>query len=351
MKRKYFFLFIFIFLFIFGCKRDPSFFDKETFHPHFIKLDIPKGLPPMKIPEDNPLTEEGVYLGRKLFYEPLLSANNQMSCASCHQHQNYFKDSNFTFSTGIDGIQGNRNAMALFNIGYEKSFFWDGGAPDLESQVLGPITNPLEMHETMLNVVNKLQKHPLYPSLFKKAFGTDKITSKHIMYAIAQFERTLLSGNTRFDKWRRGEIEFTTQELRGFNIFMDEKKGTCAQCHTFGNTFTDFEFRDIGLDSIPSDLGRYRITLNPDDIGKFKTTTLRNIAMTAPYMHDGRFKTLRECIEFYNTDFHYSKNLALELKSVPKGRMNDDEIDDLITFLNTLTDSTFVHNKNFSNPE
>ncbi|KXK43006.1 MAG: cytochrome C peroxidase [Bacteroidetes bacterium OLB11] len=305
----------------------------------------------MHIPEDNPLTEEGVFLGRKLFYEPLLSANNKISCASCHQHQNYFKDSNFALSTGVDGFRGERNAMTLFNVGYEKKFFWDGGANDLESQALGPITNPLEMHETMLNVVNKLQSNPEYPSLFKKAFGTDKISTKFILYALAQFERTLLSGNTRFDKWQRGEITLTSKEMNGFNIFLDEQKGTCAHCHTLGNTFTDFEFRDIGLDSIPLDLGRYRITLNPDDIGKFKTSTLRNIAMTAPYMHDGRFATLRECIEFYNTGFHYSKNLAPELKNIPKGRLSDDDIDDLIVFLNTLTDTSFIHNKNFSNPK
>lgn len=333
-----------------GCTVDPivPIGDGHS-HQHY-NLNIPAGLPSMKIPADNPLTVEGVSLGRKLFYEKMLSANNTQSCGSCHQLRNYTVDSNLALSTGIDGIQGTRNAMPLFNIGYATSFFWDGGATTLESQVIGPITNPVEMHETMENVISKLQKDPLYPSLFKKAFGTDVISSKLIMQAIAQFERTMISANSKFDRWKRGEVSLSEKELRGEEIYTNESKGDCTHCHSYGSTFTDFEFRNTGLDSIPVDRGRYLITLNQADAGKFKTPTLRNIAVTAPYMHDGRFKTLYECIQHYNKNFHYTQNLAGELKTATKNRMSEQDIEDLIAFLHTLTDETFIQNSSLKDP-
>lgn len=337
-------------LYIPACKIDPKFpvSDGHT-HTH-LDLNIPAGLPPMPIPPENPMSVEGVALGRKLFYDNILSADNTMNCGSCHQLRNYFVDSNLALSTGIDGIQGTRNSMPLFNIGYSKKFFWDGGAADLESQVLGPITNPVEMHETMANVVSKIQNHPQYPTLFLKAFGSDVITSKLIFFAIAQFERTLISANSKFDKWKRGEVALTAQEQRGMEVYTNDQKGDCTHCHSFGSTFTDFEFRNTGLDSIPVDKGRGLITLSTDDEGKFKTPTLRNIAVTAPYMHDGRFIDLRQCIQHYNKNFKYTKNLAPELKVAVKNRMTEDEIDDLIAFLHTLTDTDFINNKNFDQP-
>lgn len=350
MKTQIANLILLIVFSLYGCKPDPKFTEGKS-KLHYVNLDIPKGMPKLDIPADNPLTEEGIALGRKLFYDPILSLNNKMSCASCHQFENYFADSNFKVSTGVDGIQGTRNAPALFNVAYSKTFFWDGGARDLESQVIGPITNPVEMHENIANVISKLQNHPQYPNLFKQVFGTDKIQTKYLLYAIAQFERTLFSANSKFDKWKRGEIQLTAQEERGLQVYIDEKKGDCLHCHTLGSTFTDFEFRNIGLDSIPIDLGRYRVSLISGDEGKFKTPTLRNIAMTAPYMHDGRFQTLRECIDLYNTDFFYTKNLAPELQTSIKGRMNEDDIHDLIVFLHTLTDSSFLSNIKFAKPE
>lgn len=338
-------------LYLSNCKIDPRLPTTDGHnHTHF-DLNIPAGLPAMTIPADNPMSVEGVALGRKLFYDNILSANNTMNCGSCHQLRNYTVDSNLALSTGIDGIKGTRNSMPLFNIGYSKKFFWDGGAADLESQVLGPITNPVEMHETMANVVSKLQNHPLYPTLFLKAFGTDVVSSKLIFYAIAQFERTLISANSKFDQWKRGEVTLSAAEQRGMDVFTDNLKGDCVHCHSFGSTFTDFGFRNTGLDSIPVDRGRYLITLNNDDDGKFKTPTLRNIAKTPPYMHDGRFTTLRQCIEHYNKNFKYTKNLAPELKIVEKNRMTESDIDDLIAFLNTLTDYDFINNKNFDKPE
>lgn len=335
---------------LYSCKPDPSFVvnDGHT-HTHY-NLNIPAGLPAMPIPADNPMTVEGVALGRKLFYDNILSANNTMNCGSCHQLKNYFIDSNKQFSVGIDHVAGTRNSMPLFNIGYSPKFFWDGGAADLESQVMGPITNPVELHETMANVVAKLQADALYPSLFKKAFGTDVVSSKLIMQAIAQFERTMISANSKFDKVQRGEATFTAQEARGRDLYLDANKGDCVHCHGFGSTFTDFEFRNTGLDSIPVDKGRARITLLPTDEGKFKTPTLRNIAMTAPYMHDGRFLTLKTCIEHYNKNFHYTANLAAELKNLPKNRMTESEVDDLEAFLKTLTDEEFIHNTALDHP-
>jgi cytochrome c peroxidase len=240
--------------------------------------------------------------------------------------------------------------MPLFNIGYSKTFFWDGGAASLESQVIGPITNPVEMHETMANVVDKLQKHPEYPTLFKKAFGTDVISSKYIMYAVAQFERTMISANSKFDKWKRGEATLTAEEERGRLVYLNADKGDCTHCHSYGSTFTDYDYRNTGLDSIPEDRGRYRITLNTADDGKFKTPSLRNVAMTAPYMHDGRFENLLQCVEHYNKNFHYTKNLAGELKTAVKGRMSEQDVHDVVAFLNTLTDEDFIKNSALDKP-
>lgn len=309
-------------------------------------LVIPQGLPPMNIPSNNPLTVEGVALGKRLFYDPILSGNNTQSCASCHVQSTGFSETT-QFSTGIDGIHGNRNAMPLINLGWQSKFFWDGGANGLESQVMGPITNPIEMHETMANAVAELNAHAEYPDLFKAAFGSAEVTSQNIMRAIAQFERTLISGNSKYDQYMRGEVLLSAQELNGKAIFEDMDKGDCVHCHSMGSTFSDFEFRNTGLDSISVDEGRYRITLNQGDYGKFKTPSLRNVELTAPYMHDGRFQTLLQCVEHYNTGFHYSANLDPNLYFAVKGRMTQQEMEDVVAFLKTLTDMEFVNNPEF----
>lgn len=310
-------------------------------------LVIPSALPPMKIPADNPITVEGVALGKMLFYDPILSGDNTQACGSCHRQQFAFVDSSLQFSIGIDHMPGVRNAMPLVNLGYQKQFFWDGGAADLESQVIGPIQNPLEMHETLLNAIAELNAHPKYPALFKKVFGGDKITTAMVMKAIAQFERTLISGNSKFDRVKVGLEVFNDAELRGLHLYTDIHKGDCGHCHPLGSTFSDFEYRNTGLDSVAVDAGRYRITLNPPDSGKFKTPSLRNIALTAPYMHDGRFKTLEECINHYNVGFRYAKNIDPNLAPQPKGRMSAQDVQDLIAFLQTLTDTAFINNPAF----
>ena len=309
-------------------------------------LVIPEGLPPMNIPATNPLTVEGVALGKRLFYDPILSANNTQSCASCHVQENGFSETS-QYSTGIEDIEGNRNAMPLINLGWQTKFFWDGGANGLESQVIGPITNPIEMHETLANVVAKLNAHTEYPELFKAAFGSAEASSQNIMRAIAQFERTLISGNSKYDQYMRGEALLTAQELNGKALFEDMEKGDCVHCHSMGSTFSDFEFRNTGLDSIPVDEGRYMITLNASDKGKFKTPSLRNVELTAPFMHDGRFQTLLECVQHYNTGFRYSANLDPNLSFAVKGRMTQQEMEDLVAFMKTLTDMEFVNNPEF----
>ena len=313
-------------------------------------LMIPEGLPQMQIPADNPLTVEGIALGRKLFYDPILSGNNQMACASCHRQNFSFSDSSIAFSIGIDNLPGVRNGMPLVNLGWQKKFFWDGGAADLESQVIGPIENPLEMHETLANAIAELNAHPEYPALFKKAFGISAITTPYVMRAIAQFERTMMSGNSRYDQWKRGQASLTAQELNGLALYEDPLKGDCNHCHVTGSTFSDFEFRNNGVDSIYADAGRYKITLNPADSGKFKTPSLRNIALTAPYMHDGRFTTLQQCLDHYNTGFHYSPTLDANLQTSVKGRMSAQDMADIIAFLNTLTDTEFTTDPRFSKP-
>ena len=343
-------LFCLLSLFILQCQKDDPPVKKQ---PTPFDLVIPKGLPAMNIPADNPMTVEGVALGRRLFYDPILSADSTQSCSSCHQQAHGFVDGNLQFSIGIDGQPGTRNAMPLFNLGWQRSFFWDGGAANMESQVVGPITNPVEMHEDLPRVALKLNRHPEYPTLFREAFDlpdTAAVTIPMLMKAIAQFERTLISGNSRYDQWKRGDTQLTAQELHGMDLFQDFEKGDCSHCHVLGSTFSDFEFRNNGLDSIPVDEGRFLITLLPNDKGKFKTPSLRNLAYTAPYMHDGRFATLTEVLAFYNSGFKDSPTLDANLKHAVKGRLSPEDMADIIAFLHTLDDPDFLSNPAFANP-
>jgi cytochrome c peroxidase len=236
------------------------------------------------------------------------------------------------------------------NLGWERNFFWDGGASNLESQVVGPIENPIEMHETLSNALSELNAHAEYPALFRKAFGSEIINTANLIKAIAQFERTLISGNSRFDKFMQQGISLTVQETRGMNTFIDFQKGDCVHCHVLGSTFTDHEFRNNGLDSVSEDEGRGRITLLASDYGKFKTPGLRNIAVTGPYMHDGRFATLEQVLEHYNTGIKPHPNLDPRLSDVTPGRMTSQNIQDIVAFLNTLTDEEFLTNSNFKKP-
>jgi len=312
-------------------------------------------LPPL-IPSDNPQTEEGIRLGRELFYEPLLSGDGTQACANCH-----FSEYSFTeptrFSTGITGAIGTRNAMPLYNMAwnFEQNFLWDGGAKSLEEQVSDPIENVIEMNNTWPNALATLQATNNYPELFSQAFGTSTITKELVTKAIAQFERTLVSGNSRFDQYLLGDQNaVTASEINGFNIFMDEERGDCFHCHGSNSNpiWTDNIFHNNGLDSSFDDMGLGGITGDPLDNGKFKSPSLRNLAFTAPYMHDGRFETLDEVINHYSEGLVYSETIDPLMKNIAEGgiQLTENEKTDLKAFLLSLSDPGFTINPDFQNP-
>lgn len=324
------------------------------------ELDIPSQfaqlLPAPSVPANNPLTEAGVLLGRKLFYDPILSGNNTQSCADCHKQANGFTDNGYQFSTGIDLLQGDRNAMPLFNMAwnYNDTYFWDGKASGIEDQVFEPVANPIEMHETWPNAVAKLQSDEEYPSMFNTAFGAETIDSNLVTMAIAQFERTLISGDSRFDKYMRGEISLTPSEFAGYNVFMDEAGGDCFHCHGDINNplWTDNIYHNNALDATFSDLGRGAVTGNAADNGKFKTPSLRNLSYTAPYMHDGRFATLDEVINHYAVGLQNSATVDPLMKNVLSGgnQLNPQDRIDLKAFLLSLDDPNFITNPDYQAP-
>ena len=330
-----------------SCERDIGYLEPVLFNPSYILLEKPNGFPDAIIPLDNPMTREGVKLGKKLFYDPILSGNNTMSCASCHIQSNAFAN-NLKFNIGIDGTIGNRNAMPLINLAWSKDLNWNGNSSNLESQALEPVVNPIEMHSlNWKQVSTKLINEEEYKILFKQAFNTDIIDSTYVVKALAQFERTLISGNSKFDKFLDYSAILNPSELRGKEIFTTEK-GDCFHCHSYP-LFTSNEFHNNGLD-IESEMknGRYDVTKDLNDKGKFKSPSLRNIELTAPYMHDGRFQTLEEVIEHYNFGGHNSSTIDPLMKKVGIGLgLNSQDKLDLINFLKTLTDTSFINNKEF----
>lgn len=336
---------LFVIAGIVACKKDSALNANTT--PYNLK--IPSGLPQLQIPADNALTVEGVALGRKLFYDPILSINNSQACASCHVQANAFVDTN-KFSRGVNGTIGHRNSMPLFNVGFNKTLFWDGRVTTLEEQALLPIIDPTEMNEALPNVLAKLKAEPTYVEMFNKAFGEPSITEQNLAKALAQFERILLSANSKYDKVKRGEATFTAQEALGEELYGDMQKGDCNHCHTMGSTFTDFDFKNNGLEAIAIDSGRYKVTKNIQDMGKMKTPSLRNLKYTAPYMHDGRFKTLSEVMFHYNIDFKTPANLDVNMREHAPNRMTVPEVNAIIAFLNTLNDEEFVTNPDFAKP-
>jgi cytochrome c peroxidase len=332
---------------VYSCSKDAN-LPKPT--PYFIQIpakSIPLDLP---IPASNPMTKEGVQLGRLLFYDPILSIDSTISCGSCHHQQFAFSDGGNKYSKGVGGTVGVRHAMPLFNLAYDPTYFWDGRARSLEEQALQPIEDPLEMKSSVDAVVAKLNKEPRYKAAFFSAFGVSKITRSELAKAISQFERSIISGNSKYDKWVRGEATLDSIEMMGRNLFTDEAKGDCTHCHSLGSLFSDFNFKNNGLDVIPADSGRYNVTKIAADIGKFKSPSLRNIALTAPYMHDGRFNTLDEVLKHYNIGFKNPVNLDVNMAKHVKARMTVPETKALIAFLNTLTDSVLISNPAYSNP-
>ncbi|MBT31700.1 MAG: cytochrome-c peroxidase [Thalassobius sp.] len=313
------------------------------------------------IPKDNPTTQEGIALGRMLFYENKLSKNNAISCASCHQQKLAFTDGK-TFSTGADGLQTKRNAMSLSNLLWVRNFFWDGRAKGLEAQAVFPMIDSHEMNQSLDVTVEKLKETEIYPQAFNKAFGSTEITANKIVKAIAQFERTLISADSKYDQYLSGAYSPTEQELRGMELFMtvpqpqkNIRGANCGHCHGTPKIFKEL-FHNNGLDSNPTDIGRMEFTGQEIDRGRFRVATLRNIALTAPYMHDGRFKTLEEVLDHYNEHVQPSATLSPFISDVSNEidgeslALTQDEKKDIIAFLHMLTDSTFINNPKFSNP-
>ena len=319
-------------------------FSKSYFTP--IYIDVPKNWPkPVYDFSKNPLTEEGFQLGRHLFYDPILSRDNTISCASCHLQQTGFTHVDHDLSHGIDGKIGTRNSMTIMNLAWAKSFMWDGGVNHLDVQPLQPITSEAEMDETMENVVAKLQKSEKYQQLFKEAFGTEKITGQLTLKALSQFVLLLTTSNSKYDKVVRKEEKFTEMEQKGYNLF----KTNCASCHQ-EPLFTNDAFENNGLavDTTLNDIGRMRITQKESDKYKFKVPTLRNVQFTFPYMHDGRFETINEVVKHYNSGIVNHSTLAKQLQKPM--HLSDNERTELVAFLKTLTDTEFLFNARFSFP-
>ncbi|HYG52782.1 MAG TPA: cytochrome c peroxidase [Flavobacteriales bacterium] len=345
-------------VFLNGCRKHDPYLEDYTPTPY--SVDYPQGFPQMEIPEDNPMTVEGVELGRKLFYDEILSLDYSISCGSCHAPYAGFSDT-AQYSKGVNGALGNRQAMALINLGYSSGFFWDGRAATLEQQILGPVPNPVEMHLEWTEAVNRIQNHATYPYLFKKAFNTYEISKELVAKAIAQFLRTMISGNSKFDKVLHLQDSFTTDEAYGYDLFMRDKNesagivgGDCFHCHPAPIFYQlNTEYLNNGLDASFTDLGRGQFTGNVNDNGKFKIPTLRNIELSAPYMHDGRFTTLDQVVEHYSTGLQNSATISPLMKEVDNGGLllPPYEKSCIIAFLKTLTDYEFINNPEFKDPD
>ena len=337
--------------------------DDTSYEPTPYTLDIPSHFPAMVIPEDNPMTVEGVELGRELFWEVQLSGDNTMSCGSCHGPSSAFSDPN-QFSTGIDGLEGNRNSMALINLGWATEFFWDGRAETLEAQILGPVPNPIEMHQSWPAATAKLAQSVEYRNMFYRAFGEEGIDSTKVSKAIAQFLRTMISGNSKYDVMYKIEnlitldagdqqisSTITPEEWAGYDLFKSDLGADCLHCHK-GTMMRIDGFSNNGLDATFSDLGRGAVTGSANDDGKFKIPTLRNIEYSAPYMHDGRFASLDEVIDHYSHGIQISPTLDALIEMQLQGGVDLDaqEKDLLKQFLLTLTDLDFINNPDFKDP-
>lgn len=314
-----------------------------------LQIQIPSNFPPPVYDLSiNPVTEEGFELGRKLFYEPILSRDSNVSCGSCHQQSAAFIQAGHDFSHGVDNQHGRRNALPIFNALFYKTFFWDGGVHNLDMVPVNPIENRIEMDEKMDHVLSKLNNSSNYRSLFKQAFKVDSITSKEFLQAFSQFMSAMISANSRYDKYVRKEGEIlTAEELHGLTIF-EEK---CRSCHAT-DLFTDGSYRNNGItNDFRFDKGRQEVTLNEGDKGKFKVPTLRNIEYTAPYMHNGSLETLEEVLNHYTNGIKPSDTVdsVFRKKDGSLGiELTDSEKKNLIAFLKTLSDKEFIHNSIFS---
>ncbi len=318
-------------------------------------------MPEPNLPSDNPLTVQGVQLGKMLFYDTQLSKDGTQACASCHRQEDGFSDRR-KFSIGVENLPGNRQAMSIFNLAWHSNdFFWDGRSDLLREQSLKPIQDPLEMNETLENVIAKLNNEQKYRDQFSRAFGSTEITSEKMALAMEQFMMSIVSYQSKYDEYLAGTTQLTASEERGrvlffaeYNPFFPDQSGAdCAHCHS-GRNFENDEYMNNGLDTDANimDIGRQEVTQDPDDKGKFKVTSLRNIEMTRPYMHDGRFQSLEQVVEHYNSGIQTSATADPTVMNTQNTGLllNTQDKQDLVSFLKTLTDDTFLNNVEYASP-
>lgn len=361
-----FFLVAMAFVLILACEPDDPIepqgdLQHIAYNPVEYVLDIPSHFPAMPIPGDNPMTEKGVELGRHLFFDPILSVDSTISCSSCHDPALSFTDGR-SKSLGVEGRRGKRNAMSLINIGFIKNgFFWDGRANSLEAQALAPVEDPLEMANTWTNVVQKLKQHPTYPVMFREAFGIsdrEEITRDLAVKAIAQFERILISKDSKYDKIQQGLESYDDFELIGQKMFFDVDPdipdAECSHCHNEPLATSDDYFNNgmqaaDNLNSFP-DAGRGAVSMVSLDNGKFKATTLRNVFFTAPYMHDGSLSTFDEVLAHYSSGGLTSPNRDPLMNDVSKRNFTAFQLQCLTAFIKTFEDTSFLTNPKYQSP-
>lgn len=358
MKQRI--VFILISILLFSCKKNEV---DMSITPY--ELKIPSHFPAMPIPGDNPMSVEGVELGRKLFYDTRLSLDNSISCASCHNQANGFSDHN-QFSIGVNGTVGVRQSMSLVNLGWQSAYFWDGRAETLEEQVLHPVSDPIEMNQSWSATAKKLNAVEEYQNEFYRVFKVLNFDSTHISKAIAQFLRTLISGQSKYDVMYKYQnnlplnsfeqqlfSEVSNEEWAGMDLFFSLTNGDCLHCHDGPLMEVQGLFSNNGLDDEFSDMGRMDVTGNPNDEGKFKVPSLRNIEHTAPYMHDGRFSNLDEVINHYSFGVVESPTIDPMMEFSHQGgvQLDAQEHQLIKAFLKTFTDHEFLNNPNFSDPK
>ncbi|WP_159477317.1 cytochrome-c peroxidase [Dyadobacter sp. 3J3] len=325
-----------------ACSKNENVSEPQVYH-----LEVPEHFPPPAADTENPVTSGGVALGRELFFDTRLSANNNISCASCHLQSKAFSDGVALTSAGASGTSLLRHTPALFNLAWaDHGFFWDGGSSNLESQAFGPLTAHDEMGQDLIQLVTELNAVPMYVQSFKTVFN-EEIKPQNIVKALAQFEKTLISGSSKYDQYklRKPGANLSSLELKGMELVRTK----CQGCHA-GELFTDYSYHNNGIDIDFSNTdhegiyqGRYRISYDLSDLGSFKTPSLRNLLLTAPYMHDGRFATLQNVIDNYSENIRHSPTLDPLLPKTGM-KLTKEEKEAIIAFLATLTDYTFVGN-------
>lgn len=333
MNRTVFIFGVLIVLVSFGCKK----YEVDRIEP--FGFNAPDYFPEVQYNfEDNAVTMGRFELGKLLFFDPVLSSDSTVSCASCHAQVHAFADHNVALSTGVNGREGKRNSPSIANMAFTPAFMWDGGVNHIEIFSLAPITDTNEMNETMSNVIDKLNNNELYRWIFKRNYQVDEINDQVLFKALTVYQSMIISDNAKYDQWKRGEVQLSAQEEYGRSLF----EAKCSSCHS-GALQTDFSYRNNGLDaSFENDLGRGRITLDPQDYGKFKVPSLRNVMLTYPYMHDGRLFSIRQVLDHYDEGIVQSETLDPLLQNgIP---MTEDEKDAIISFLETLTDWELLDN-------